>query len=109
MLLLKNNPEKMPLSDDKTGALKISIIRFFIVLIALFVFYTIPKDYLGDTFPICLYRIIFNKKCIGCGTTRAVWSVLHLELNEAMQYNKLILISFPLLVGCTFSWIIKKN
>ncbi|MDR0302164.1 MAG: DUF2752 domain-containing protein [Treponema sp.] len=75
----------------------------------LVVFYTIPKEYLGDTFPICFYRIIFNKECIGCGTTRAIWSILHLRFYDAIQYNKLIVVTFPLFTGCIIHWIFKKN
>ena len=98
----------MPLLD-KIKALKISIIKFVVVFSVLIIFYNIPKKYLGDTFPVCLYRLIFNRQCIGCGTTRAVWSILHLKINEAIEYNKLIIISFPLLVGCTLSWIHKND
>ncbi|MDR1428967.1 MAG: DUF2752 domain-containing protein [Spirochaetaceae bacterium] len=57
----------------------------------------------------CLYRIAFKKRCFGCGTTRAIWSILHLNISEALVYNKLIIIIFPLLVGCTVFWIFKKQ
>ncbi|MDR1839187.1 MAG: DUF2752 domain-containing protein [Treponema sp.] len=100
----------MPLLD-KIRALesKKSIIKLLTVLLILFVFYNIPKEYLGDTYPVCLYRIAFKQECFGCGTTRAVWSVLHLRIKDAIEYNKLIIVSFPLLAGCTISWICKKR
>jgi hypothetical protein len=104
----KNNTAKMPLLN-RIRALKNQILKFILVLALLFVFYNIPKKYLGDTYPICLYRIIFNKKCIGCGTTRAVWSMLHLKFNEAIKYNKLIVLTFPLLSGNIIHWIFKKG
>jgi hypothetical protein len=109
MLLQKNNI-KMPLLK-RIGAFgnKKLFKRIAFVLIVLFVFYNIPKKYLGDTYPICLYRIIFKKKCLGCGTTRAIWSVLHFNIIDALVYNKLIIIIFPLLVGCTVFWIFKKD
>jgi hypothetical protein len=110
MLFQKNNLVQMPLLKiirvfvDKTRIKKI-----FFVLVVLFVFYNTPKKYLGDTYPICLYRIVFREKCFGCGTTRAVWSILHLNIGGALVYNKLIILIFPLLVGCTVFWIFKKQ
>jgi len=80
----------------------------FIVIFGIIFFY-IPKTYLGDTFPICLYRIIFGKKCIGCGTIRAVWSILHFNVSEAYEYNKMIIVTFPLLTGCITKWIFKND
>ena len=99
----------MPLLD-KIGALKSkkAIIKFFMIILLLFVFYNVPKAYLGENYPICLYRIIFNIKCIGCGTTRALWSIMRFNFYDAIEYNKLIVVTFPLLTGCIIHWIIKK-
>jgi hypothetical protein len=88
---------------------KKQVIKILLVVAAVLVFYNIPKKYLGDTYPICLYRIIFGEQCIGCGTTRAIWSILHLNLKEAIEYNKLIVVNFPLLIGCCISWIMKRG
>lgn len=110
MLLRKNDVEKMPLLNI-IRALKNRqwIIKFLFVFMVLLFFYNIPKKYLGDTYPICLYRLVLKHKCLGCGTTRAIWSILHLRIKDAIAYNKLVLITFPLLVGCTVSWIWKGS
>ena len=79
------------------------------ILILGIAFYCIPKKFIGETYPICLFRIILNKECIGCGTTRAIWSVLHFKFYDALKYNKLIIITFPLLIGCIIYWIFKKD
>jgi len=101
---------KIPLLR-KTGVsrYKKQVIKILLVFTAVLVFYNIPKKYLGDTYPVCLYRITLGKKCLGCGTTRAIWSVLHFNFKEAVEYNKLIVIIFPLLAGCCISWIIKNE
>jgi nitrate reductase NapE component len=106
-----NNRGKMPLLNKiRAFENKSLIIKFLIVFVALFVFYNIPREYLFDeTNSICLYRTVVGKRCLGCGTTRAVWSILHLKTDEAIEYNKLIIIIFPLLVGSTISWITKKR
>ena len=82
------------------------ILKSILVLFLLLIFYNIPKQYLGETFPLCLYKIAFDHECLGCGTTRAVWSILHLNINDALEYNKLIVLIFPLLAGCTIYWIL---
>jgi hypothetical protein len=97
----------LPLLKNVTA--NINLRKLFFVIILGIIFFSIPKIYLGDTFPICLYRIILNKKCIGCGTVRAVWSILHFKFNEAYEYNKMIIITFPLLMGCIIKWILKNN
>jgi len=86
-----------------------TLFKLILVLILGLIFFCIPKDYLGETYPICLFRILFNINCIGCGTTRAVWSIIHLRFLDAIEYNKLIVITFPLLLGCVIHWIIKKD
>lgn len=83
--------------------------KALLILILTLVFFCVPKTYLGDSYPICLFRVIFHVRCLGCGTTRAFWSVLHLKFRDAYAYNHLVLITFPLCVGCIISWILKKS
>jgi len=97
------------LSLLKTAAAKKMLVKFLILFSLGLLFFLIPKSFLGDTYPICLFRNIFNINCIGCGTTRAVWSVLHLKFADAFEYNKLIIVTFPLIVGCSIAWILKDN
>jgi hypothetical protein len=98
--------KRLPLSKNITANKKLG--KLFFVIFLGTIFYFIPKIYLGDTFPICVYRIILSKKCIGCGTTRAVWSILHFNFNDAYEYNKMIIITFPIIIGCIVKWILKK-
>lgn len=49
----------------------------------------------GDS--ICLFKRI-GWSCYGCGITRAIWALIHFQFDSAMQYNKLCVIVFPLLV-----------
>jgi len=106
-MLSEKNRIKLPLLDE-TGAAKMAVVKFATVLIVLLIFYNIPLESFAEKYPLCLFRIFFDRHCIGCGTTRAVWSVLHFNLIEAIGYNKLIIVSFPLLAGCTFSWIMNN-
>ncbi|WP_459684424.1 DUF2752 domain-containing protein [Viscerimonas tarda] len=63
-----------------------------------FIFHFIPVHWLNGEHTICLIKNIFGRDCYGCGITRAVLSVLHFDFYGAFNYNKLIVIVFPLLV-----------
>ena len=93
---------------EKTEA-KLIFFKIIFILILCTIFYFLPKRYLEETYPICLFKLLFNTECIGCGTTRAVWSVIHFKFYDAINYNKLIVITFPLLTICIIKWIFKKD
>ncbi len=38
-------------------------------------------------YPACPVWTLFHVRCPGCGTTRALYSLLHLRFAEAMAYN----------------------
>lgn len=63
------------------------------------VLYGIPLEWItrgGCT--ICLFHNIFGRECYGCGMTRALFSLLHLDFSAAWGYNKLGVIVAPLLL-----------
>jgi len=84
---------------------------FYLIILSiagLLIFYFLPLKYLGETFPICIYKNITGNECWGCGTTRAVSCIMHFDFSRAYHYNKLIVITFPLMVICYISWVVKK-
>ena len=40
----------------------------------------------------CIYRELFNIYCAGCGFTRMVKSIIHLDFYQAFRYNPLLFI-----------------
>ena len=77
---------------------------FFICLCILFF---VPTSLLESGHSICLIKNVFGVECPGCGMTRAILSVLHGNLVGAFQYNKLIVVVFPLLFYVCIKAIIK--
>lgn len=61
----------------------------------------IPLDWVKEQHSVCLFKMVTGNECIGCGMTRAVLSVMHLKFEDALMFNKLVIIVFPLLV---FIW-----
>jgi hypothetical protein len=60
-------------------------------------FIVVPTSWIESRRSICLIRILFGVPCPGCGMTRAISCVFHGHFKRAFQYNKLIVIVFPLL------------
>ena len=56
----------------------------------------LPADFFDNGRTVCLSVILFNKTCYGCAITRAVHHLIHLEFSEAYNFNKLVVLVFPL-------------
>ena len=74
-----------------------------LVLIAIpIVLLILPADFFDNGQSICLSKVIFNQTCPGCGTTRAIQHLIHLDFKQAWEFNKL---SFIILIVCAFIWV----
>lgn len=81
--------------------------RLFVVSIPLFLF-LIPESIMMDIGShLCIIKNMTGHACPGCGTTRAIWSVLHFRFVDAWNFNHGIIIVFPLLVFLWFRYIWK--
>lgn len=61
-------------------------------------FWAIPPSSVEKGPTLCLSRLLFDFECYACGLTRATSYLMRGELDTAFQFNKLIVIVFPLLV-----------
>ena len=87
-------------------------IIFFIVfnIVLLVGLYFIPIKKLN--LQLCIYKAITGKPCFNCGMTRAFLSILHLDFQDAYEYNKNVIIVFPFtVIVYLYSWYkyINKN
>lgn len=57
----------------------------------------IPAERIMHGHSVCLFRNLFGTECYGCGMTRALFSLLHLDFGAAWEYNRLVVIVAPLL------------
>ena len=73
-------------------------IKFALMVVFPVLLYFIPMDWLNGQHTICLFKNLTGHECWGCGITRAVISTVQFDFAAAFQYNKLIVIVFPLLV-----------
>jgi hypothetical protein len=72
------------------------------ILILPVIMFIVPFDWVREQHSVCLFKLFTGKECIGCGMTRAVLSVMHFRFEDAIHYNKMVTIVFPLLI---YIWI----
>jgi len=84
----------------------LSIGKIIILSAIPFVFMLIPPSFFTDGTSLCLIKNLSGVNCPGCGTIRAISSIFHFQFIEAWNYNKSIIIVFPLLGYIWFKFII---
>ncbi len=58
----------------------------------------LPADYFDTGQAMCLSVLLLDTQCYGCGMTRAIQHLIHLDFEMAYDYNKLSFIVLPLFV-----------
>jgi hypothetical protein len=74
--------------------MKIKLISGICILCGLICLYFI-KPVPGGLYPPCPFRYLTGYYCPGCGSLRAMNSLLHGRIVEALDYNPLMVISIP--------------
>lgn len=73
------------------------------LLIAPLVLIMLPADFFDTGQSVCLSVVLFDLECYGCGMTRAIQHLIHLDFKSAYAFNKLSVIVVPLLVYVWFT------
>jgi len=58
----------------------------------------LPSTYFDEGQSICASQVLFDMECYGCGMTRAIQHLIHLDIQNAYALNKLSLIVLPLMI-----------
>jgi hypothetical protein len=72
-------------------------VRIAFLVLAPLLLYAIPLASLESGPPLCLWKALLHFDCPGCGMTRALHQVLHLNFTSAFAYNRGVVIVAPLL------------
>lgn len=83
------------------GNLNQKYLRAIGILLIPIALYFIPINLFTEHQSICLCKLLTGHECWGCGITKAVISVIQFHFDDAIEYNKLVVVIFPLLV---FLW-----
>lgn len=71
---------------------------FAILSMAFIVLLILPATYFDQGRATCVSVILFNRECYGCGMTRGIQHLIHLDFEQAYHFNKLSFIVFPLVI-----------
>jgi hypothetical protein len=78
----------------KTPVFKILTTATLVAVVFIFYLFN-PESY--SFFPKCTFYRITGWQCPGCGTQRAFYHLLHLDLKKAVSYNPFFIIGLPVL------------
>lgn len=81
-----------------------SIVLFVLVLI----YYSFNPSNIA-IFPKCPFLLLTGLKCPGCGSQRAIHCLLHLDIQEALMYNFLLVASLPVIAILVYAEIVKNK
>jgi len=75
--------------------------RKFILFVIIFfigvIYYTYnPSSY--SIFPKCPFLLLSGYKCAGCGSQRAIHSLLNIDIASAFRYNLFLVLSIPIIL-----------
>jgi hypothetical protein len=65
---------------------------------AVFLFFFNPSSPANQFFPKCPFRLVTGWQCPGCGSTRALYQLLHLHPVAAFKFNPLFMLTLPFLI-----------
>lgn len=63
----------------------------------------------SNLFPKCIFLQLTGYKCPGCGSQRAIHSLLNLHIAEAFRYNALLVSMIPLIALMFLAIILRKK
>jgi hypothetical protein len=66
--------------------------------ISVFLFFFNPASPANQFFPKCPFRMVTGFQCPGCGSTRACYHLLHLDLIAAFKLNPLMVLTLPFII-----------
>ncbi len=71
------------------------IVGILLLIVAVYVYSAFDPS-VNAWFPKCPFFVLTGLKCPGCGSQRAVHSLLHGDVGGAFAYNAMLVLSLPL-------------
>ena len=87
------------MSDNhlRKGKHYFNLFLLFILFSIPLILIALPVDFFDYGNTICIYTLITNKNCYGCGMTRAIMHLIHFDFENTFAYNMISFIILPLL------------
>lgn len=78
--------------------LNLNKLSIFLLIIFFVVLYFLPYNIVFNSKSLCIHKNIIGFDCPGCGMTRAVYCLIHLNFIEAFKFNYGVFLLFPLIL-----------
>jgi len=79
-------------------------------IVVLIVVYKKNDPSYNEYFPKCMVKSVTGYDCPGCGSQRAIHSLLNFRIVDALKHNALTIVAIPyLLLGFTLNYVVKPN
>jgi len=89
----------IPVAVDRSRQLMIAAgVWLGLAAISVFLFFFDPAGPANQFFPKCPFRLVTGWQCPGCGSTRACYHLLHLDLVGAFKLNPLMMLTLPFII-----------
>lgn len=82
----------------------LTLLLFIMLLGAIFLYFNLPGK--SQLLPRCIFHSVTHLYCPGCGSTRAVYSIIHGDILTALRCNALVIIFIPILAYSFISFVI---
>ncbi|MBR5624479.1 DUF2752 domain-containing protein [bacterium] len=82
---------------------KINWIVAVLVVLALIIFFSLIDPTTFPFFPRCFFHALTGFECPGCGTSRALFCLVHGKMIAAFSYNPILFLAVPTLLILAFS------
>lgn len=78
-----------------------------ILMIGLIYYFFNPSS--NALFPKCPFLVLTGLTCPGCGSQRAIHSLLHFNVADAIKYNLLLVLSLPIIAVLFYAELKRKS
>ena len=83
-----------------------NVLLLFAIIIAIGLIYIIFNSLTGIGIP-CMFHALTGLNCPGCGVSRMIISIVHLDFESAFRYNAALFVLSPVFLGLAISIIVK--
>lgn len=87
----------------------LGILLAAMLAISLFFIYMRFNPAESSWFPKCPFLQLTGLKCPGCGSQRAIHSLLNLRILDAIKYNFMVVAAIPILALYAYDWLSHKK
>ncbi len=65
------------------------IVETLVLILVPLILILLPANYFDNGQSLCLSVQLFNKECFGCGITKSIMHLIHLDFRESFYHNPL--------------------